>query len=102
MPRLGILATDLDEKVDAVHAAVAQALRRRRLRRGGRRRGRSRRVRVGDVIYEINNRPVKSLKDVMEACRDLKPDKAGRPPDREVGTIAIRGGRYRLGKGQTV
>jgi serine protease Do len=74
VPRLAILATDLDEKVTpfmpplrklsgvVVLGAVEDGA------------GSAAGLRVGDVIYEINNRPVKSLKDVMEACRNFKAD----------------------------
>ena len=31
-------------------------------------------LRDGDVIYEINNRTVRNLKDLMDAARELKED----------------------------
>jgi serine protease Do len=71
-PRLGVLAIDLDEKVTpllpglrklsgAVIAAVLDGGPAADVGLG-----------AGDVIYEINNRPVKGLKDLQDASRDLK------------------------------
>ena len=67
VPRLGILATDLDEKVTPLMPTVAEALGRGdpgRVEDGA---GAASGLRAGDVVYEINNRPVKSLKDLMDA-----------------------------------
>ena len=33
-------------------------------------------LRAGDVVYEMNNRPVRSLKDLMDASRELKANQA--------------------------
>lgn len=71
VPRLGILALDLDEKVTPLlpslrklsGAVVAGAI------EGNSAAGA---LMMGDVIYEINNQPVKSLKDLSDAARALK------------------------------
>jgi S1-C subfamily serine protease len=76
VPRLGILATDLDEKVMPFMPPLRKLSGAVVLGVVGDGAGAASGVRIGDVIYEINNRPIKSLKDLMEACRDLKPDKA--------------------------
>jgi serine protease Do len=70
--RLGILALDLDEKVTPIlpelrklsGAVVAGAL------DDG---PAASTLTAGDVIYEINNRPVKGLKDLVDAVGALKP-----------------------------
>jgi S1-C subfamily serine protease len=75
-PRLGILAVDLDEKVmpllPAVRkfsgAVIAGAIEDGAAAAAG--------LRAGDVVYEVNNRPVKGLKDLMSAVSELK---SGRP-----------------------
>jgi serine protease Do len=81
VPRLGVLAVDLDDKVTPLMpglrklsgAVVAGAMDDGPGAVAG--------LRAGDVIYEINNRPVRSLKDLMDAARELKP---GRPAALQV------------------
>jgi serine protease Do len=75
-PRLGILAVDLDEKVMPLMPTVRKfsgvvvvgAVEDGAAAAAG--------LRAGDVVYEINNRPVKSLKELISATHDVKP---GRP-----------------------
>jgi serine protease Do len=76
VPRLGVLANDLDEKVTPLlpplrklYGTVVLAT----LEDGA---GAAAGLRAGDVIYEINNRPVKSLKDLLDAAADVKPNQA--------------------------
>jgi serine protease Do len=76
VPRLGVLAVDLNEKVTPLlpslrklNGAVVVAA----LEDGA---GAAAGLRAGDVVYEINNRPVQGLKDLMEGAANLKP---GRP-----------------------
>jgi serine protease Do len=72
VPRLGLLAADLDEKViplmptlrKFLGAVVLGALDGGPAAAVG--------LRAGDVIYEINNRPVKNLKDLTDASAALK------------------------------
>ena len=72
VPRLGVLAMDLDEKVTPLlpglrklsGAVIAAVLDDGPAAEVG--------LRAGDVIYEINNRPVKGLKDLLDVTRDLK------------------------------
>jgi serine protease Do len=74
VPRLGLLAADLDEKVlpllptprKFTGAVVAGALEDGPAAAAG--------LRTGDVIHEINNRPVRNLKDLQDAARGLKHD----------------------------
>ncbi len=76
VPRLGVLAMDLDEKITPFlpglrklsGAVIAAVLEDGPAAEVG--------LRPGDVIYEVNNRPVKGLKDLQDALRDIK---AGRP-----------------------
>jgi serine protease Do len=75
-PRLGILAVDLDEKVTPLLAGLRRlsgAVIVGALQDGA---GAAAGLRAGDVVYEINNRPVKGLKDLMDAEGQLK---AGQP-----------------------
>ena len=73
VPRLGILAVDLDEKVTPFMpaprrlsgAVIVGALQDSAGAAAG--------LRPGDVVYEINNRPVKGLADLMDAAKGLKP-----------------------------
>ena len=75
-PRLGVLAVDLDEKVMPLMPTVRKfsgvvivgAVEDGAAAAAG--------LRAGDVVYEVNNRPVKSLKELISATHDLKP---GRP-----------------------
>lgn len=72
VPRLGILAVDLDEKVTPLlpnlrklsGAIVAGSTDDGPAAAAG--------LLAGDAIYEINGRPVKSLKDLMDVARELK------------------------------
>ena len=73
VPRLGILAVDLDESVTPLMPAL------RRLSGavivgvtddGA---GAAAGLRVGDVVYEINNQRITNLKDLMLAANNLKP-----------------------------
>jgi serine protease Do len=76
VPRLGILATDLDEKVTPLMPALRKlsgAVILGALDDGV---GAAAGLRAGDVVYEMNNRPVRSLKDLMDASRELKPNQA--------------------------
>jgi serine protease Do len=71
-PRLGILAVDLDEKVTPLMPGLRRlsgAVIVGALQDGA---GAAAGLRAGDVVYEINNRPVKSLKDLMDAEGQLK------------------------------
>ena len=76
VPRLGVLAVDLDEKVTPLlpdlrklsGAVIVGAIEDGAAAAAG--------LRAGDVVYEINNRPVKGLKDLMDSARELK---AGQP-----------------------
>jgi S1-C subfamily serine protease len=73
VPRLGILAVDLDEKVTPLlpslrrlsGAVVAGAIEGNSAAAGS--------LLMGDVIYEINNHPVNSLKDLSNLAGALKP-----------------------------
>lgn len=70
--RLGILAAELDEKSlplvvtprKIFGAVILGAIADGPAAAAG--------LRAGDVIYEINNQPVRNLKDLMDATRDLK------------------------------
>jgi serine protease Do len=74
--RLGVLAAELDEKTlplmptlrkvsgTVILGAIADGP------------AAAAGLRAGDVIYEINNRTVKTLKDLMDAVRDLKENQA--------------------------
>ena len=72
VPQLGVLALDLDEKVTPIlpnlrklsGAVIAGVLEDDSGAMAG--------LRAGDVIYEINNRPVKNLNDLVNAARELK------------------------------
>ncbi len=72
VPRLGMMALDLDEKVTPLMpdlrklsgAVVAGTLEDGPAASA---------LLTGDVIYEINNRPVKGLKDLVDAAQGLKP-----------------------------
>jgi serine protease Do len=73
VPRLGILAVDLDEKVTPLlpslrrlsGAVVAGAIEGNSTAAGS--------LLMGDVIYEINNQPVKNLKELSNFAGALKP-----------------------------
>jgi serine protease Do len=76
VPRLGILATDLDEKVTPLMPTLRKlsgAVILGALDDGA---GAAAGLRAGDVVYEMNNRPVRSLKDLMDASRGLKANQA--------------------------
>ncbi len=72
VPRLGILAAELDEKIlplmptlrKMFGTVILGVLEDGPAAASG--------LRAGDVIYEINNRTVRNLKDLMDAARDLK------------------------------
>jgi len=72
VPRFGILAADLDEKTlplmptlrKMFGAVILGALEDGPAAEAG--------LRAGDVIYEINSKTVRSLKDLMDAARELK------------------------------
>jgi serine protease Do len=71
VPRLGILAAELDEKTLPLMPTLRKMLGAVILgviEDGPGTSG----LRAGDVIYEINNRTVRNLKDLMDAVRDLK------------------------------
>jgi serine protease Do len=76
VPKLGILAVDLDEKVTVLlptlrklsGAVVAGAVEGELAAAAG--------LVTGDVIYELNNRPIRNLKDLMDAAAALKPGQA--------------------------
>jgi serine protease Do len=76
VPRLGVLALDLDEKVTPLlpglrklsGAVIAAVMDDGPAADVG--------LRPGDVIYQVNDRAVKGFKDLQDASRDLK---AGRP-----------------------
>lgn len=71
VPRLGILAAELDEKTLPLMPTLRKMLGAVILgviEDGPGASG----LRAGDVIYEINNRAVRNLKDLMDAARDLK------------------------------
>jgi len=72
VPRLGIFVTDLDEKVTPLLPPLRKlsgAVVLGTVEDGA---GAAAGLRAGDVIYEINNRPVKSLEDLVGAARALK------------------------------
>jgi serine protease Do len=76
VPRLGILATDLDEKVTPLMPPLKKlsgAVILGALDDGA---GAAAGLRAGGVVYEMNNRPVRSLKDLMDASRELKANQA--------------------------
>ena len=72
VPRLGLLAIDLDEKITPLltglrklsGAVIAGVLDDGPAAAAG--------LRAGDVVYEINTRSVKGCKDLMDAVRELK------------------------------
>jgi len=74
--RLGILAAELDEKSlplvvtprKIFGAVILGAIADGPAAAAG--------LRAGDVIYEINNQPVRNLKDLTDAARDLKGNQA--------------------------
>jgi serine protease Do len=74
--RLGILAADLDEKTlplmptvrKMLGAVIVGAIEGTPAAAAG--------LRAGDVIYEINNKTVKNLKDLMDAAGELKENQA--------------------------
>jgi len=76
VPRLGILAADLDEKTlplmpnlrKIFGAVVVGAIEGSPAAEAG--------LLAGDVIYEINNLTVRNLKDLTDAARDLKGNQA--------------------------
>ena len=76
VPRLGILAADLDEKIlplmptlrKMFGAVILGAIEDGPAAAVG--------LRAGDVIYEINGRTVRNLKDLMDATRDFKPNQS--------------------------
>jgi serine protease Do len=73
VPRLGILAVDLDEKVTPLLPSVRKlsgAVIVAAIEDGA---GAAAGLRAGDVIYEINNRPVGGLRELLSAARDFKP-----------------------------
>jgi serine protease Do len=73
VPLLGVLATDLDEKVAPLMPSVRKlngAVIVAALDEGP---GADAGLRPGDVVYEINNRPVRGFKDLQEAAKTLKP-----------------------------
>jgi serine protease Do len=72
VPRLGILVTDLDEKVTPLLPALRKLSGVVVLGTVEDGAGAAAGLRAGDVIYEINNRPVKSLEDLVGAARALK------------------------------
>jgi len=74
VPRLGVLAADLDDKIlplmptlRKMFGAVILGV----IEDGP---AAAASLRAGDVIYEIDNKTVRSLKDLMDTARDLKPD----------------------------
>ncbi len=74
VPRIGVLAVDLDEKVTPLMPGL------RKLSGavivGAVEDGAGSGLRAGDVVYAVNNRPIKSLNDLKDAARELK---AGQP-----------------------
>jgi len=72
--RLGILATELDEKIlplmptlrKMFGTVILGVIEDGPAAAAG--------LRAGDVIYEIDNKTLRSLKDLMDAARDLKPN----------------------------
>jgi serine protease Do len=73
VPRLGILAVDLDEKVTPLLPSLRKlsgAVVAATIEDGA---GAAAGLRAGDVIYEINNRPVRGLKELLDASKDFKP-----------------------------
>ena len=73
VPRIGVLAVDLDEKVTPLMPGL------RKLSGavivGAFDDGAGSGLRAGDVVYEVNNRPIRSLQDLKDAARELKPGK---------------------------
>jgi serine protease Do len=72
VPSLGILAMDIDEKVTPLLPPLRRlsgALIAGALEDGA---GAAAGLAAGDVIYEMNNRSIGSLKDLLEAASDLK------------------------------
>jgi serine protease Do len=73
VPRLGILVVDLDEKVTPLLPSLRKlsgAVIVATIEDGA---GAAAGLRAGDVIYEINNRPVRGLKELLNAAKDFKP-----------------------------
>jgi serine protease Do len=71
IPRLGLLAVDLGQAMSLMPtvrklsgAVVVGAMEDGSAAAAG--------LRTGDVIYEVNNRPIKGLKDLVDCARDLK------------------------------
>jgi serine protease Do len=72
VPRLGILAAELDEQTLPLMPSLRKLSGVVILGAVEDGPGAAAGLRAGDVIYEINNRTVKSLKDLMDAARELK------------------------------
>ena len=73
VPRLGILAVDLDANVTPLLPSLRKlsgAVSAAAIEDGA---GAASGLRAGDVIYEINNRPVAGFNELLAAAKDLKP-----------------------------
>jgi serine protease Do len=72
VPRLGILAADLEKVLSLMPDTrkLAGAVILGAIDDGS---GAAAGLRVGDVIYEVNNRPIRGLKELADATRELKP-----------------------------
>ena len=72
VPRLGILAVDLDEKVTPLMPALRQLSGAVIVGVTDEGAGAAAGLRLGDVVYEINNQRITNLKDLMLAANNLK------------------------------